>query len=76
MKLNLQKFSQKIITALLVAKLIFMGMQAADRIQQGESVTETLIWLINQYIPVLQQTSRQEDEEKKSDRKLIPPAHR
>lgn len=59
--------SKKLIAVLLTLKILLTGMQAADSIKKGESVTETLIWLINQYIPVLQRISRQADEEKKSD---------
>ncbi|OUL19999.1 hypothetical protein [Nostoc sp. 106C] len=70
------RLSQKLIAVLLSLKILLAGMQALDRIQKEESVTETLIWLINQCIPVLQQVSCLEDEQKKSDRKLIPPAHR
>lgn len=55
---------RKIIALLLSLKILLAGMEAAGRINKGESVTETLIWLINQCIPVLQQVSRQQDEKK------------
>lgn len=58
------RISQKLIAVLLSLKMLLAGMQAANSIHKGESVTETLIWLINQCIPVLQQVSRQEDEKK------------
>ncbi|AFZ27769.1 hypothetical protein Cylst_5775 [Cylindrospermum stagnale PCC 7417] len=66
MKLN-QKLRQRIITGLLVVKVTLTGIEATDRIQQGDSVTETLIWLINQCIPVLQHISHREEEGKEGD---------
>ncbi|MBW4592094.1 MAG: hypothetical protein KME46_03975 [Brasilonema angustatum HA4187-MV1] len=33
-------------------------------IQQGDSTIEVLIWMINQYIPVLKQASRLKDNDK------------
>ncbi len=63
-KKSTSRRNQKLIAVLLSLKVLLAGIQATDRIQQGDSVTETLIWLINQCIPVLQQISRREDEEK------------
>ncbi|GAX35862.1 hypothetical protein [Nodularia sp. NIES-3585] len=71
-KKSTSRRNQKLIAVLLSLKVLLAGIQATDRIQQGDSVTETLIWLISQCIPVLQQISRQEDEEKEGDR-LPPP---
>ncbi|BAZ29341.1 hypothetical protein NIES4074_17840 [Cylindrospermum sp. NIES-4074] len=65
--LSTKNKAKKIITILLIMQTSLMGIQATDRIQQGDSVTETLIWLINQCVPVLQHISRREEEEKKRD---------
>lgn len=73
-KKSTSRRNQKLIAVLLSLKLLLAGIQATDRIQQGDSVAETLIWLINQCIPVLQQISRQEDEEKEGDG--LPPGDR
>ncbi|MBD2690953.1 hypothetical protein [Anabaena catenula] len=66
-KKSTSRRNQKLIAVLLSLKILLAGIQATDRIQQGDSVTETLIWLINQCIPVLQHISRREEEEKKRD---------
>ncbi|MFS0514564.1 hypothetical protein ACEYW6_07555 [Nostoc sp. UIC 10607] len=58
---------QQLINLLLIMQILLAGMQTADKIHKGDSVTDTLIWLINQCIPVLQQVTHQEDEEKKSN---------
>ncbi|MBD2450568.1 hypothetical protein H6G76_26250 [Nostoc sp. FACHB-152] len=55
--------SRKIIALLLVLQTLFLGVQAKNRIQQGDSAIEVMIWLINQYIPVLQQAKGLNDEE-------------
>lgn len=50
--------SRKIIAILLILQIILISIQAKNRIQQGDSAIETLIWMINQYIPVLLRASR------------------
>jgi hypothetical protein len=67
-KKSTSRRNQQLIAVLLSLKILLAGIQATDRIQEGDSVTETLIWLINQCIPVLQQISRREEEEKKRHR--------
>lgn len=67
-KKSTSRRNQKLIAVLLSLKVLLAGIQATERIQQGDSVTETLIWLINQCIPVLQHISRQGEEEKKRHR--------
>jgi len=57
--------SSKIITVLLIMQTVLIGVQSKNRIQQGDSTIEVLIWMINQYIPVLQRVRRLKDEEKK-----------
>lgn len=56
--------SQKVITLLLIVKLMFLGIQADNRIQQGETPINVLIWVINQCVPMLQQVSKSEDKKK------------
>ncbi len=61
--------SQKIITGLLILQTLLIGAQAENRIQQGDSPIEVLIWVIHQCVPVLQQYSRQEKEQNKDSHK-------
>ncbi|AKG21546.1 hypothetical protein [Calothrix sp. 336/3] len=56
--------SQKAIALLLIVKLMLVGIQADNRIQQGDAPIEVLIWLINQCVPVLQQAGKLEDKQK------------
>jgi hypothetical protein len=56
--------SQKIITLLLVLKVMFVGIEADSRIQQGDSPIEVLIWMINHCITVLQKVEKLEDKNK------------
>jgi hypothetical protein len=56
--------SQKLITLLLIVKLMLIGIQTGDRIQQGDAPIEVLIWLINQCVPILQQISKSENKNK------------
>ncbi|RAM50598.1 MAG: hypothetical protein C6Y22_16130 [Hapalosiphonaceae cyanobacterium JJU2] len=57
--------NQKIITLLLILKILLVGIQAENRIQQGDAPIEVLIWIINQCIPILQKTENLEDKNKK-----------
>ncbi|MBW4433723.1 MAG: hypothetical protein KME28_18895 [Pelatocladus maniniholoensis HA4357-MV3] len=57
--------NQKIITLLLVLKILLVGIQAENRIQQEDASIEVLIWMINQCIPILQKTENLEDKNKK-----------
>lgn len=59
-----KNFSQKAITFLLILQTILIGVKAENRIQQGDSTIEVLLWMINQYIPVLQRLRRLEDKDK------------
>jgi hypothetical protein len=61
--------SQKVITLLLIMKLMLLGIQTSDRIQQGDAPIQVLIWVINQCVPVLQQAGKLEDKQKRSERK-------
>ena len=60
---------QKIIVGLLILKTSLIGVQAENRIQQGDSPIEVLLWVINQCVPVLQQVSGQEKEQNKDKHK-------
>lgn len=59
--------TQRAIAFLLTLQLTLVGIQAENRIQQGDSAIEVLIWMINQCIPVLKQASKLEDKDKKNE---------
>ncbi|BAY16613.1 hypothetical protein NIES21_24430 [Anabaenopsis circularis NIES-21] len=63
-----QKFYRQVMVSLLVLQTLLVGVQAKNRIQQGDSAIEVMIWLINQYIPVLQRVKSLEDEQRKGDK--------
>jgi hypothetical protein len=56
--------SQKAIALLLIVKLMLIGIQTGDRIQQGDAPIEVFIRLINQCVPMLQQISKSENNKK------------
>ncbi len=68
-KKNSSSLSQKIIAGLLILQTLLIGVQAENRIQQGDSPIKVLIWMINQSIPVLQKVSRQKKEQNKDKHK-------
>ncbi len=57
---------------LLILQTILIGVNAENRLQQGDSPIEVLIWMINQCIPVLKQASNLQEKQKKS----LLPTHR
>ncbi|GAX40536.1 hypothetical protein NIES4075_15020 [Tolypothrix sp. NIES-4075] len=57
--------TQRAITFLLILQTTLIGIKAENRIQQGDSPIEVLIWMINQCIPVLKQASSLQDKQKK-----------
>ncbi|WP_414581119.1 hypothetical protein [Scytonema sp. PCC 10023] len=59
-----QVFYRQIITGLFIIQTILIGIQSKNRIQQGDSTIEVLIWMINQYIPVLKRVRGLEDKQK------------
>ncbi|AFZ02627.1 hypothetical protein [Calothrix sp. PCC 6303] len=67
-----QKLYRQIITVLLLVQTILIGVNAENRIQQGDSTIEVLIWMINQCIPVLKQASSLQEKQKNS----LSPTHR
>ncbi|MBN4006959.1 hypothetical protein [Nostoc sp. LPT] len=68
-----QKLYRQIITVLLLIQTMLIGVNAENRLQQGDSPIEVLIWMINQCIPVLKQASSLQEKQKKS---LLPKHHR
>ncbi|WP_413201448.1 hypothetical protein [Nostoc piscinale] len=67
-----QKFYRQIITVLLLIQTILIGVNAENRLQQGDSPIEVLMWMINQCIPVLKQARSLQEKQKKS----LLPTHR
>ncbi len=67
-----QKLYRQIITVLLLIQTMLIGVHAENRLQQGDSPIEVLIWTINQCIPVLKQASNLQEKQKKS----LLPTHR
>ncbi|MCW5314419.1 hypothetical protein GTQ43_11550 [Nostoc sp. KVJ3] len=67
-----QKLYRQIITVLLLIQTILIGVNAENRLQQGDSTIEVLMWMINQCIPVLKQASNLQEKQKKS----LLPKHR
>jgi hypothetical protein len=57
---------------LLILQTILIGVNAENRLQQGDLPIEVLIWVINQCIPVLKQASSLQEKQKKS----LLPRHR
>ncbi|MCC5608710.1 hypothetical protein LC612_18420 [Nostoc sp. CHAB 5834] len=72
MKNKPQNASQRAIAFLLILQTILIGVNAENRLQQGDSPIEVLIWMINQCIPVLKQASSFQEKQKKS----LLPKHR
>ncbi len=79
MKNKRQNASQRAISTtgyayafLLILQTILIGVNAENRLQQGDSPIEVLIWMINQCIPVLKQASSLQEKQKKS----LLPRHR
>ena len=57
---------------LLTLQITSIGVNAENRLQQGDSPIEVLIWMINECIPVLKQASSFQEKQKKS----LLPTHR
>ncbi|MDZ7962102.1 MAG: hypothetical protein RMY34_30240 [Aulosira sp. DedQUE10] len=57
---------------LLILQTILIGVNAENRLQQGDSPIEVLMWMINQCIPVLKQASSLREKPKNS----LLPRHR
>lgn len=72
MKNKPQNASQRAIAFLLILQTILIGVNAENRLQQGDSPIEVLMWMINQCIPILKQASSLQEKPKKS----LLPKHR
>ncbi|MEH2046720.1 hypothetical protein [Nostoc sp.] len=57
----------KTIALLLAMQLFLIGFQAKSRIDRGNSSIEALIWMIQQYIPVLVKIRSLQDKREKND---------
>ncbi|MDF5731792.1 MAG: hypothetical protein PUP92_28240 [Rhizonema sp. PD38] len=57
-----QNVTNKMIALLLAMQLFLICLQGKMRIDEGDSMLEVLIWMINQSIVVLQKVNRQEKE--------------
>ena len=58
----MNNLTRKLIALLLTLQITFMGIQAKNRIQDGESQIEVLIWMINNCISLLQQAKDDEED--------------
>jgi hypothetical protein len=58
--------TQRAIAFLLILQTLLIAVQAENRIQQGDSPIEVLMWMINQCIPMLKQAGKLEDKDKKN----------
>ncbi|MEI3650013.1 MAG: hypothetical protein V6D39_08485 [Dolichospermum lemmermannii FEM_B0920] len=59
------KARQRAIAILLTLQITLIGVNAENRLQQGDSLIEVLIWMINQSIPVLKQADSLREKQKK-----------
>lgn len=64
-----QQVKKSVIIGLLILQMSLIGIQTHNRIKQGDSVIETLIWMLNQCFPVLRRADSLEDRSKKRDNK-------
>ncbi|WP_375480560.1 hypothetical protein [uncultured Nostoc sp.] len=62
-----QNILSKTIALLLAMQLFLIGLQAKSRIDEGNSSIEALIWMIQQYIPVLVKFCSLRDKREKND---------
>jgi len=67
MQRNRQNLINKTITLLLAMQLFLIGLQGKMKIDEGDSTLEVLIWMINQFMVVLQKVNRHEKEHNKDN---------
>ncbi|MFN6562044.1 MAG: hypothetical protein RMY28_019945 [Nostoc sp. ChiSLP01] len=67
-----QKLYRQLITMLLLIQIILIGVNAKNRIQQGDSPIEVLIWIVKESISLVKQASNLQEKQKKS----LLPRHR
>ncbi|MEO1432790.1 MAG: hypothetical protein AAFV71_27735 [Cyanobacteria bacterium J06633_8] len=59
----MKNLTRKLISLLLTLQIILMGIQAKNRIQDGESQIEVFIWMINNCVSLLQQVKNDEEDD-------------
>ncbi|MBX9252586.1 hypothetical protein H1Q63_01030 [Desmonostoc muscorum CCALA 125] len=67
-----QKLYRQIIMVLLLMQTILIGVNAENRLQQGDSRIEILLWMIKESISLVKQASSLQEKQKKS----LLPKHR
>ncbi|HLO86069.1 MAG TPA: hypothetical protein VK203_13825 [Nostocaceae cyanobacterium] len=67
--LSAKQRTKTIFAGLLVVQILLISIHANYRIQQGDSVIEILIWMLNQCFPVLKQAKTLEEKSQKRDDK-------
>ncbi|MBD2521828.1 hypothetical protein [Nostoc sp. FACHB-133] len=68
-----QKLYRQIIMMLLLIQTILIGVNAENRIQQGDSQIEVLIWIVKESISLVKQASSLQN---KKPKKSLLPKHR
>lgn len=58
----MKNLTHKLIALLLTLQIILMGIQAQNRIHDGESKIEVFIWMLNNCISLLQKVKDEEKE--------------
>ena len=58
----MKNLTRKLITLLLTLQIILVGIQAKNRIQDGESQIEIFIWMVNNCISLLQQVKEDKED--------------
>ena len=67
MKDKHQNIVGKTIALFLTVQIFLIGLQAKSRIEGGSSTFEVLIWMIQQYIPVLKHIQNLPEKRDKND---------
>ncbi len=67
MKDKRQNIAGKTIALFLTVQIFLIGLQAQSRIEGSSSTLEVLIWMIQQYIPVLKHIQNLPDKRDKND---------
>ncbi|MDZ8187494.1 MAG: hypothetical protein RMX96_21925 [Nostoc sp. ChiSLP02] len=67
-----QKLYRQIIMVLLFMQTVLIGVNAENRLQQGDSPIEVLIWMIKESISVVKQAGSLQEKQNKS----LLPRHR
>ncbi|MBG1244691.1 hypothetical protein [Nostoc sp. NZL] len=67
-----QKLYRQIITVLLIIQTMLIGINAENRLDQGDSTIEILLWIVKESISLVKQASSLQEKQKKS----LLPQHR